>query len=348
MQSKPVEARKPLRLSATRVKQFVECPRKWHLYAVCGWEGPVEVQAYNPAFAFGTELHMIAENWLKKGTPPPATDAGRLFAKGAKYWPAPRTPGVVVEQRFTTGNFRGAIDVLIEGETPIVGDHKTIGDFKGAMDAEALSNDIQAIAYGHHVAQSRDAENVTLRWVYYRKNGAAATRKVEVTLPRSHLIEGWEKIMIECKKMVDQYEERKYPQEIEGNKEACNNYGGCEFRARCAQVDLLKGDSEMSKLAQILAKKKAAEAGGRCDTEVESPAEVATKKVITQKVKLQPKPKEETSVDVSGSVETPKDGASEPSPVQDSGPLATDFVDDLVDEAIIGRAVLIILGRLKG
>ena len=284
--------RKPPRYSATRVKTFVECPRKWHLYNVRGWDDTLEEQGYNPAFEFGTKMHAVAEDWLKKGTPPPDNEFGEAFAPGVKYWPAPKTTDLVTEHGFEISTFsdvcfRGVIDVLhVDGDHALVGDHKTTSNLKYAMTPEQLSKDIQAIAYGYYAVVAFNVQNVTLRWVYYSKKKPQA-KCVEVTLPCQHFIKRWGEIMEKSKKMLDQWTKHDYPENIAGNENACDNYGGCEFRAQCKK---LKKEKDVGALEKLREQKKAAEAAGT-DAEPKVKSLLKTKKATG---KLPPK-KEATS-----------------------------------------------------
>ena len=54
-----------VRISASQVKTFLECPRKWSWERVAGFESPESVGT-----ELGTRVHALLEHYLRDGTPP--------------------------------------------------------------------------------------------------------------------------------------------------------------------------------------------------------------------------------------------------------------------------------------
>lgn len=241
--------REPPRYSATRVKTFDECRRKWHLQNVHGWVDKPEPQKDNPAFAWGSKFHKVAEDWLKLGRIPPNDEYGRAFRGGVGHWPSPKAPGMRIEERFSikitdTLRFRGVVDVLYaESDGSVtVGDHKTTSNLGYAMTPDQLLNDVQAIAYGYYASRKYEVKKVNLQWVYYCKK-TGNNKCVRVTKEVDYFLGKWKEIVQKTKLMLDQWTENRHPKDIEGDLTACGNYGGCEFRNQC---DKLKGENTMS------------------------------------------------------------------------------------------------------
>ena len=108
----PPKSKKAARvhLSATRIKTFDMCARKWSVFNIRGFDGgPPVKQPTSEALRFGSAYHLELENWLRDGTPPDqSTLEGRTAAATIKHLPTPGTPGLFIERPFES---------VIAGET---------------------------------------------------------------------------------------------------------------------------------------------------------------------------------------------------------------------------------------
>lgn len=165
--------------SASSVKAFGTCQRKWAARALGG------IKRTTPAQEFGDRLHNMAEVYLLTGkVPDQSTPEGRLFVEGIPHLPRRRlNPSEVEgEVRFTLGGvpWIGFYDWR-EDDIRRIGDHKTSSDPKRwGLTAEELPRDIQAATYVY----GSGWDEANLRWLYYSKKSHNAY-PVDATLTRS-------------------------------------------------------------------------------------------------------------------------------------------------------------------
>lgn len=125
--------------SASQVSTYEDCKRKW------AWAKVERLPTSSgPAAELGSAVHEQLELWLKEGKPLDLTsEAGKIGMEILYLLPAPCTPGMEVERLFGIEigghKLQGKKDFEIlqrADGVPIVGDHKTTGDFRWAKTAD--------------------------------------------------------------------------------------------------------------------------------------------------------------------------------------------------------------------
>lgn len=262
-----------LHISGTRMQLHNLCQRKWAAQYVMYWDGgPPKQLPPSDNMQFGTDMHLIAEEWLRDATIPPDTPEGRTFKAGMAHWPAPKTKGLYVERSFVTKiNGRkvpGTMDVLwvrADGSV-LVGDHKTTAALFWAKSPQDLLRDEQAMLYAHAAFEEfPEVDEITMRWVYYVRldepEKEPASKKVEFTVSRSHVESFFGKTLAPtAKNMLELYDKKVSPVDVPPSYDACDAYGGCPYKSRCKEIDPEREERMQEKLDSLakLAKRGAA------------------------------------------------------------------------------------------
>lgn len=219
--------------SPSQVSTRKLCPRK-HSY-----------QRHRPyvqkaSAKFGDVCHGITEAWGKYGTPPPNdTDEGRCVLSGLHYLPL---PGTAVHEHPAWPNLFGInwsmrldwICGFIPNEVVCFGDLKTtrsISEF--AHDADYLANeDPQGIIYSHWLAETYDVPHVVGTWVYCQKDAKAKARAVVFTMSRTEAAERFADLYVRYAAPMT-HDRVLPPEALPRNLDACNDFGGCDFKSEC-------------------------------------------------------------------------------------------------------------------
>lgn len=195
-----------------------------------------------------------------------ATD---IFDTGSRFWPKGRK-GVLVEEPFGLAipgrpgeAYTGTMDVYDPGTSaeivalwpgemrvkinrlfgtyalPVVGDHKTTKDKKWIKTAADLSSDEQLLGYGMEALRRNPAAPAVLfQWVYYLTVQPYEAFPVRFWLDAETLRREWDALEKVSQAMVDVVQIGNY-RDVNYNKSACSNYGGCYYKPLCFS----KGDS---------------------------------------------------------------------------------------------------------
>ena len=217
-------------VSASQFKTYALCKRKWHIERFSGLPRPPST----PAQELGTEVHRILENYLRHGASFPETVAGRIAERGKPFLPEPGTGEVEGKITLTSIDppLIGFIDLYVDGVTPEVVDHKTLGSWKGSRTEEELGTDLQMIPYAVHALEKTGAASVRVTHLQYLTKGAPETREVSAVLQGPYVYEEWEKLKalaLEMKQTAE-IEEHK---DVEPCLSACGAYGGCPYQDIC-------------------------------------------------------------------------------------------------------------------
>lgn len=234
-------------VSATEIKEWRLCPRKWYYRYVRGLRPPP-----HPSAAFGSEVHGHLARWCALGTPPPDTAAGRLAAEALPFLPLPgtaisveghRLPVTSLPERsaqFRLGPLCGVKDleyravVLPFARLLVVHDHKTCGDLRFALDERALRADEQGVIYAAETLANTDEEVVVLEWLYLPRRGRP--RPVLAVVGRGEIDDRLGELEPDVTTLLAPKGEEK---DYEQNTRACSAYGGCPHREIC-QPDTVK------------------------------------------------------------------------------------------------------------
>lgn len=234
--AQPASATKPPRYSATTIRTYRTCPRKFWWAYVGGVDAPP-----SKAQSFGTNVHAHLEAWLKYGTPPPGgTPEGRTASAGLSLLPArPGAEGLHVEHPFSTPvgdvEVTGTIDFCQRFPgVAVLGDHKTTSDLKWRKGEADLRADEQANLYSWYLMTAWDVEMIRATWVYYQKSPPAAA-KTDLAFYKED-VAGYmsETVLPAIEGMRELATERPGLRQVPGNLDECGAYGGCPYRERCS------------------------------------------------------------------------------------------------------------------
>lgn len=234
--------------SASQIKKFVECERKW------GWQYLEGIKPPTGAAAeLGKRVHAVLENWLRgEGSPDPASKEGKIAMVGLEHLPKP-SPYLEVERGFLIlykGLFYlGFVDLGLESEDGQVWviDHKTTGDFMWALTEEEMPEDIQVVLYSKEGADRHDVDEVSLMWLYYRTRGKAKADPRVTHIGREDIESGMEIIRSYTDVMAEHRANETPVLELTPNAYACPNFGGCPFMDRCKLTGKEKRKSIMAR-----------------------------------------------------------------------------------------------------
>jgi hypothetical protein len=274
-----------LRLSASQIQTFVDCPRKWAWRVIEGVEEPP-----NKSAELGRAVHSELEKYLTGGEIDFTSEVGYIAASGIHHLPKPGawvadppsedgvaklrwvpTPGLLVEQEF---HFEGPSGHTYLGykdleEPGIVTDHKSTNDLKWQKTEDELRADIQATLYAVDYFRKHPEEpTVALRWVYYQTRNS---KKSAVTFIHVNQAETWQRFLA-IEKIAERMAAAVVPKEngepvraldLPANVNHCSAYGGCPHQGRCnlSPFDKMRSYMEQNKLTALL-KKPAALNGG--------------------------------------------------------------------------------------
>lgn len=255
-------------VSASQIKTFRRCARKWWFEKIQGYVSPP-----TRATELGRAVHAELEGYLLTGVKP----VSAIALAGLSYLPSHKE-NLLVEKEFelTTGLGKKAIGFidLVEPDHRRVTDHKTTSDFKWMKSEYELASDPQAILYCTYAndALFEGPGDIEFRHVYYRTRGAPAARSSSVTFSEERLAEGFYGIQLTVESMMSA-SVAPAPKEVEYNAQACRDYGGCPFRGDCAKLGVKtygeasslfsgiggkkeQGDTKMSRLMGMKGKAK--------------------------------------------------------------------------------------------
>ena len=222
--------------SASRIKTFLSCPRKFAWQYLAGLPSPT-----SKAQSFGQDVHAILEQFVSQGYPVDvSTPEGLVAAQGAPYvLEYVKDPGVTCEREFqfasSAGRYwRGFKDL----ETPeLILDYKTTASVQYALTPDALMYDAQAILYAHEHFLTYEGDTVRLVWLYLQKRKPIMHLPVIVDMTRDHAALGFralEESAAAAESLTGTTAEDILT--IEGNYSACGEYGGCPYRAQCGRL----------------------------------------------------------------------------------------------------------------
>ena len=290
------------RYSASQVKTFRECQRKW------GWDKIDGIKSPPNKFAeLGIKVHEVLEKWLRDGiAPDTSTIEGAIAHSGIQHLPSPGTARVEQESMVVTEQADYAVrvdyahmvqpeDLALRGwdalvrdsrrALPVVGDHKTTGDTKYAKREAELRHDEQVGLYGQAVVDETGADEVGFEWIYYQTKGDHRRSKpVRLVASREEIAEivrGLDETALE---MDVARATATTALDLPPTAAACEMYGGCFYREKCSLTAAERMRSYMAQETwaekmkrQQAEKRAAAEAAPEVVEETSPPAKAASK-----------------------------------------------------------------------
>lgn len=255
-------------VSASQIKSWLECPRKWAFSKLKQISSPD-----TRATLKGRDIHAVAEEWGKTGrVANPETHAARLFAPALEHLPEWH-PGLLAEANMATDSpircagvpFVGFLDLCDPGAMLLV-DYKTTKDLGYAKTEEELREDPQVIAYARWLMERefflefRDAWSapwldaygdrpVHVRFIYLlsripRDAFEPRVQVVEFDVTPRETLAPWAKFEGIVREMLDLAwtEERDTNgvriESVTDNRDSCDNWGGCPHADRCPGTSL--------------------------------------------------------------------------------------------------------------
>ena len=132
--------------------------------------------------------------------------------------------------------FYGHADVIIPrrsvNEVEVLDWKTTKSIAKWAKRADELLTNVQMVSYGEWAARRFGARRVRLTHVYGQTEGAVKAERRSTIGERDEIASGWEYVQTVGRRVI-QHAPCESPDEVPGNPEACEAYGGCPFRAKC-------------------------------------------------------------------------------------------------------------------
>jgi hypothetical protein len=228
-------------LSPSQVATKRRCFRCWGYQYILGFKPPQTGDQQ-----FGIDGHLIVQRYLGQGIQPPNDDVGRTALQGIErgFLPAPG-PGLHLEHKIKAQMaqgfvLNGVVD-LINARDPIlhVLDHKFVKSLKYAKEPGDALDDPQSVIYCAVALSMRPAAEIDWSWVYYAAKGKerpripCGARKVTRRMTPADLEPGWQKVLADCKEMVDAKRAGTRPEALPHNPLACDDYSGCPWREIC-------------------------------------------------------------------------------------------------------------------
>lgn len=274
MASQPDQKR--IRLSATQIDAYLQCPRKW------GWRYLDKIKVpKHPKTALGGRCHEVLEAWLKTHKPLDLDETmqieikeklktyypGRIVQPALVHLPPP-SQFLSVEEEISFSidgiEFVGYVDLAwqnVAGQH-ILQDHKTCSTFK-YMDDKNLLTDTQGVLYASHRLASQGLDEVHLKWVYMKTEGKPQARPLEAIATRETVEKPLHDIVQVGKLLVQHKGRGKKALDLEPNGQMCKRFGGCSHQERCNLSPMERIKSVMSAeglLAQLQAQEAAQQA----------------------------------------------------------------------------------------
>lgn len=241
-------------VSASQVKTFQRCNRKWFFEKVLGKRGP-STQAQRR----GTAIHEALEVYIKTGAvldevyvnettgrvvpdPGPGVETFqvRRFVEAVKehidHEKVVAVEGKIRLETYPSGpDWIGFIDLLTTNK---VIDYKTTTSFRWAKTPADLLEDPQACSYVLSIfRQFPEADEFDVKFIYIQTSNKIKVnvKPVEATFTRAECEAVFATAVADVKKMslAAKYTD---PNKVPANLAACMDFGGCEHRTYCDRV----------------------------------------------------------------------------------------------------------------
>lgn len=264
-------------VSASSIKLFESCPRRWHYRYILGRK-----EGTSPSMELGSAVHAVLEDFLRTGIFQGEGIPLLIAKSGSALLPDPSCKDLQIEVSLDEYPleglpipFKGFIDCLVlpqgDDEIPEVIDHKTTSSFRYAKTAEELTHDTQMLIYAKHILENMpEKDEVRLTHIaYLAKDPYGEARKTTVVVDRQLVSTRFEDILGTVEQMLESAQ-LPYNQQRK-NTEYCYSYGKrCPYYNEC-HITLESTETEMSQKQQEVLNKLR---GIKSSTE--SPAESST------------------------------------------------------------------------
>lgn len=224
--------------SASQIKTFRSCPRKWYRESVLG-----ERQPAGPAALRGQAIHAELEDYLEHGTTPKdgtAQALTRMLPEGGTIPAEQIEVGFLWTPPEWKAPAKGFVDLCLPPNEII--DHKSTASLNYALTEQQARRDPQALIYAGvalagGLGLSFNEGMIRFRLNYATTRGALKTRSVHVDLSPAEVLDGLDDI---GERVVNRQAELSLCGEewakIEPDYSACDAFGGCPFRHDCQKL----------------------------------------------------------------------------------------------------------------
>jgi len=246
-----------IRVSASQIANFRDCPRKWWFDKVAKVPRPEHAAA-----KLGTEIHADLERYYREGTPPTLREALALIP----LLP-PKTNDLTPEAALDFLLFpdlgvrvKGYID-LLDLKAGWIWDYKSTSSIdRYAKTKEDLYKDPQALIYGLGVRLEQKEQGlpevsteVDLSWMYVQTKSSRTampkTKPVHIRQTLTILEDGLDDLRKTVVEMIPAEKEADQDQ-VPVNLGACWKYGGCPYRDQCSAYQANRSFSAQPKEEQ--------------------------------------------------------------------------------------------------
>lgn len=258
-------------VSPSQIKTSRACTRKWALEKLAGLRGPETASQ-----KLGKEVDdNNLQPYLRDGKPiDRSTRAGAIAASGLDWLPQPKWRGLEVQRHFvftspsakalgTEFGYQGYLDLWLPfggqpgffDEKPVVGDFKTTKSIrKWALKEEELRKDEQGVIYSVWAILETKAKEIHNSWLYMQTEGTPVALPTQITVHTDEVAHHFQEIEKEAQRIVKLRQAMpagadplEYALSLEGNKNACGDYGGCPFQHHCFKLqDLIEGPTAVA------------------------------------------------------------------------------------------------------
>lgn len=221
--------------SASQVKAFLECPRKW------AWDKLEKVPRRNTkGTALGTGVHHQLEAYLTTGYMDLTTIEGKIAVVGLHHNPPPGWPNMVVEGRFELRLgphlFHGYkdVEIITPHQVPYVQDHKSTKSFNFQLTPAQLPEDEQCALYAVDAMAKANTDVCDVNWVYYKTQGRKESTKTHLRIHRDTIRPALDRCVEAASKIrACRLTPGLRAKDLPPNVDACGNYGGCQYMLLC-------------------------------------------------------------------------------------------------------------------
>lgn len=261
-------------VSPSQIKTHRACKRKRAIEKLAGLRGP---ETASQKLGKEVDDHNL-QPYLRDGKPiDRSTRAGAIAASGLDWLPQPKWRGLEVQKHFIFGSpsipgvgYQGYLDLWLPfggqpgffDEKPVVADFKTTKSIrKYALNEEALRKDEQGVIYSVWAILETKAKEIHNSWLYLQTEGTPIALPTQITVHTDEVAHHFLEIEKDAREIVEinrglpkGADPLTYALSIEGNKNACGDYGGCPFQHHCFKLeDLIDGPSTAKECSSMTA-----------------------------------------------------------------------------------------------
>ncbi len=234
--------------SASQIQDAERCMRRWFFRYVEGVTTlPTDAQRR------GTEIdNNYVQPYLKTGIVPKG-DWYKLAFEAIHHLPSPGPrDDLLIQHSIEMPTFDGGplvigypdwVDVAEFKHAKVIeiGDLKSTSDFRYCKTEDELRTNVQMVTYAEWGYSVFGADQVSIAHVYVRTRGSVRAQKVgPFEMSREEVRENWEPRLVLLRQMGDAARGAVRGEDLVPNTEACMDYGGCPFRARCGLQVVIK------------------------------------------------------------------------------------------------------------